>query len=158
MKFETAKLTEKAARDAKPPFTGILGRPERQKRDKLRDETIEALAAIDVIKGKQNLVGKVTGDAEFRRITEMEEDYAPIEKPLPYDPAINPDDMTPEEVKRLEKVHVERQTFLHVRRDTILGVGDRIREALDLKYYQKLKKPVFGYNNVDIIDYVLQPP
>lgn len=153
VRFETAKLTEKAARDAVPLFTRILGRPERHHRDTLRDEVIEALAAVDVIEDEQNLVGEMTGDAEFRRITESEDDYQEMEKPLPYDTDIDPDAMAPEEVKRREAIHVERQTFWHVRRGTILGVGDRIREALDPKYHQKLKKQVFGYKNVAIIDY-----
>ena len=96
VKFETAKLTEQAARDAVPPFTRILGRPNRQHRDQLRDEAVEALTTVDVIEDEQNLVGELTAGDEYNRITEDEYEYQPMEKPLPYDTDINPDTMSAE--------------------------------------------------------------
>ena len=153
LKLSTALLTEQAARKAVPAFTKIHGHPSRGHRNILREEVLKALGIVDMPDTDHRLIGELTKTAEYRRITGEEEEYEEMDKPLPYDEDIDHDNMSPEEVKMAEAQHLQLLTMWHVRKGTLLGVGDQIRKALDQKYHKRLEKKIIGYKNVTIRQY-----
>ena len=44
--------------------------------------------------------------------------------------------MSPDKIKMAEAEHLQKLTPWHVRKGTLLGVGDQIRKALDKKFYK----------------------
>ena len=76
-----------------------------------------------------------------------------MNKSLPYDLGTNPGTMEESKIKHREALEVKRQTFWHVRRESLPGVGDRVRGAFDVKYHCTFHKLVFGYKNVEVRDY-----
>ena len=61
--------------------------------------------------------------------------------------------MSPDKIKMAEAEHLQKLTSWHVRKGTLLGVGDQIRKALDKKFYKRLEKKVIGYKNVTVRQY-----
>ena len=144
LKFSTALLTEEAARKAVSPFTKIHGHPSCGDRNAIREEALQALCAVDVPDSDHSLVGELAKPAEFGRITGEADDYDDPDKPLPYSDETDHDAMSPDEIKMVEAEHLQKLTSWHVRKGTLLGVGDQIRKALDKKFYKRPEKKVIG--------------
>ena len=123
-----------------PPFTKNHGHPSRGDRNAMREEALQALGAVDVPDLGHGLVGKLAKPAEYRHITEREEDYDVPDKSLRYDDEIDHDIMSLDEVEMAEAEHIQKLTSWHVRKGTLLGMGDQIRKALDKKFYKRLEK------------------
>ena len=151
--FSTALLTEEAARKAVPPFTKIHGHPSCGDHNTLKDEVLQALGAVDVPDSNNGLISELAKPANFKRITGEDEDYDVLDKPLPYDDSIDCNIMSPDKVKMVEAEHIQRLTSWHVRKRTLLGVGDQFRKALDKRFYKRLEKKVIGYKNVTVTQY-----
>ena len=95
------------------------------------------LAVINTINCKQSLVSKLYGNKKYAQITGNKDECKEMEKPLPYNPKINRDTMDNNVLQQMEAEHAEQQIYLYARCGSLLGIGDRIREALDKKVLQK---------------------
>ena len=140
LKFSTALLTEEAARKAVPPFTKIHGHPSRGDHNILRDKVMQAFSAVDMPDSDHGLIGELAKPAEFQRIMGEDEDYDVPNKPLLYNDTINHDIMSLDEGKMAEAEHLQKLTPWHVRKGTLLGVGDQLRKVLDRNSTNGLRK------------------
>ena len=156
MKFATAKQTELAAYEQVrlTPFTTVHGRPSRIDRNTLREELCAAASEIEMPfeqAGDYGLLGEIMEDEEYTALTGLE--YAEPIEPENYDSDIT-EDMPDHERKRMEASHIEYQEAWYTRRGALRGLCDNIRDALDVKYFQALKRPVIAYKKVTVKEYI----
>ena len=112
-----------------------------------------ALGAVDMPDSDHGLIGERTKAAEFRQITGKEDPYSPTKKPLLYDEDIDHDELTREEVKMAEVMHLKLHTLWLICKGALAGVGEQIRAALDKKGYKRLEKKIIGYKKVTVCEY-----
>jgi hypothetical protein len=157
MKFTTAKQTEQAAFEQVrlKPFTKIHGRPTRRDRNTLREEICVAASEVDMPfaeAGEFGLLGEIMDADEYTAVTDGLVYAAPTE-PEAYDENID-NDMEDHERKKLEALHDERLEAWYTRRGALRALCDNVRDALDEKYYQSLKKPIIAYKKVPVKEYI----
>ena len=151
MKFTTAKQTEQAAYEQVrlQPFTKIHGRPSRLDWNKLYEELCEQAGEIDMPFeecGDYGLLGEVMSAEEYTTTTDGLV-YNGIDDPGTYDEDITAG-MNDHQRKIMEAKHNERQEAWYTRKGALRGLCTNIRDALDAKYYNQLKKSVIGYKQV----------
>ena len=155
MTIRTAKQLEEKAYEAvrSKPFTKIRGQPSRKARKNLEAEACEVAMDADVSyswAGDYGLLAKVIGATKYAEETGQK--YIQPTQPETYDSNITKDTPAYEREMLVAKNEEARENW-YVRKGTIRGIADNIRDALDPTYYQQLKNKRLKYKNLSVQDY-----
>ena len=155
MKVSTALSAQRAVVEAirAQPFTRIHGQPTRKSRDRLLDEASTVASNYDVPyawSGDHGLLAEVIGAVNYLRITNLV--YVEPAQVEAFNPAIT-QATTDYQTKKKAAEYEELREAWYTRKGLIQGIGENIRDALDERYYEQLRKKIIGYKNVKITDY-----